>query len=208
MKKIVDYENFLQKSDVYISKASNQLLKLQKMKKTEKIMKASEIATAAKSASANTQKEASALLAERKSLQHTIAFLAKSDSPEAAAWREFWEIKKNANASERRALVAKIEASYINYVEILTISAGNESDEISVSKRIAPSTSTGKEITDYLQVLKSAKIREERRRGVMAALKREALNSDGTVKFELLPKNVQSYLNETPICRGTICVRK
>lgn len=171
--------------------------------KTTKIMNAAEVAAAAKNASANTQTEAKALAKERKSLLATITFLAKSESKEAAIWRDFWGIKQNANTKDRRALVAKIEASYMHYATVCHVESIDDT-VIVTPIRIVPCTAKGKEITDYLQVLKSAKIREEKRRGVMACLKAEARDENGNIKFDLLPRNVQAYLSEKRVYHGYI----
>lgn len=159
-------------------------------------------------ASANTQTEAKALNLERKSLLATITFLANSESAEAESWREFWGIKEKANAKERRALVAKIEASYMHYLTIVSVEHADfdgESDCVSVTpKRIIPCTATGKPITDYLQVLKTAKFREEKRRGGLEILKAEAKDDNGNINFDVLPKNVQIYLSETKVNHGYV----
>ena len=93
---------------------------------------------------------------ERQSLRAVVAFIASEESDEAANFRAFFNIPKNANKAKRDAICVQIDKQMHHYVITTAIKEGaviNEEAKFPVNKN-------GKRISDYLDVLKV--IRAER----------------------------------------------
>lgn len=101
-------------------------------------------------------KETIRIKKERQSLRAVVAFIASEETEEAANFRAFFNIPKNANKAKRDAICAIIDKQMQYYVITTAIKEGaviNEEAKFSVNKN-------GKRISDYLDVLKV--IRSER----------------------------------------------
>ena len=101
-------------------------------------------------------KETIKIKKERQSLRAVVAFLASEESEEAANFRAFFNIPKNANKAKRDAICAIIDKQMQHFVITTAIKEGaviNEEAKFPVNKN-------GKRISDFLDVLKV--IRSER----------------------------------------------
>ena len=104
-------------------------------------------------------KETIKIKKERQSLRAVVAFLASEESEEAANFRAFFDIPKNANKAKRDSICANIDKQIQNYVITVAIRDGvviNEEAKIPVNKN-------GKRISDYLDVLKVIRAERETR---------------------------------------------
>ena len=104
-------------------------------------------------------KETTRIKKERQSLRAVVAFLASEESEEAANFRAFFDIPKNANKAKRDSICALIDKQMQHYVITTTIRDGvviNEEAKIPVNKN-------GKRISDYLDVLKVIRAERETR---------------------------------------------
>lgn len=141
-------------------------------------------------------KETTRIKKERQSLRAVVAFLASEESEEAANFRTFFDIPKNANKAKRDAICAIIDKQMHHFVITTTIRDGvviNEEAKIPVNKN-------GKRISDYLDVLKVIRAERETRakqRSTMAQylLKaRKASQTRGNYK-EALPVMLETAKN-------------
>ena len=102
-------------------------------------------------------KETIKIKKERQSLRAVVAFIATEESEEAANFRAFFNIPKNANKAKRDAICAIIDKQIQNYVITVAIKEGaviNEEAKIPVNKN-------GKRISDFLDVLKVIRAEKE-----------------------------------------------
>lgn len=104
-------------------------------------------------------KETIKIKKERQSLRAVVSFLASEESEEAANFRAFFGIPKNANKAKRDAICLQIDKQMQNFVITVAIKEGaviNEEAKIPVNKN-------GKRISDYLDVLKVIRAERETR---------------------------------------------
>lgn len=104
-------------------------------------------------------KETIKIKKERQSLRAVVAFLASEESEEAANFRAFFDIPKNANKAKRDSICALIDKQIQNYVITTAIKEGaviNEEAKFPVNKN-------GKRISDFLDVLKVIRAERETR---------------------------------------------
>ena len=141
-------------------------------------------------------KETIKIKKERQSLRAVIAFLASEESDEAANFRAFFNIPKNANKAKRDSICANIDKQIQNYVITVAIKEGaviNEEAKFPVNKN-------GKRISDFLDVLKIIRAERETRakqRATMAqylAKARNASQKRGNYK-EALPVMLETAKN-------------
>lgn len=104
-------------------------------------------------------KETTRIKKERQSLRSVVAFIATEESEEAANFRAFFDIPKNANKAMRDAICLQIDKQMRNFVITTAIKEGaviNEEAKIPVNKN-------GKRISDFLDVLKVIRAEKETR---------------------------------------------
>ena len=104
-------------------------------------------------------KETTRIKKERQSLRAVVAFLASEESEEAANFRAFFNIPKNANKAKRDSICALIDKQMQHFVITAAIRDGvviNEEAKIPVNKN-------GKRISDFLDVLKVIRAERETR---------------------------------------------
>lgn len=104
-------------------------------------------------------KETIKIKKERQSLRAVVAFLASEESEEAANFRAFFDIPKNANKAKRDAICVQIDKQMHHFVITTAIKEGaviNEEAKIPVNKN-------GKRISDFLDVLKVIRAERETR---------------------------------------------
>lgn len=104
-------------------------------------------------------KETIKIKKERQSLRAVVAFIATEEAEEAANFRSFFGIPKNANKAKRDAICAIIDKQMQNFVITTAIKDGaviNEEAKFPVNKN-------GKRISDYLDVLKVIRAERETR---------------------------------------------
>lgn len=134
--------------------------------------------------------------AERKSLSSTIALIAKSDAPESDVIRTELGLTKGANKAARTAAEATVMANIRYAIDIVYVTATD--DEVEITHKLLPSTSTGKERNDYLQVIRdaistrSALLAKKRE---VARLARIAKNEGKTLVIDKLPKSLQDVFS-------------
>ena len=134
--------------------------------------------------------------AERKSLSATIALIAKSDAPDADVIRAELGLTKGANKAARTAAEAAVMDNIRFAIKCVYVTSTD--DEVVITHKLLPSTSTGKERNDYLQVIKDAIAT----RAALLAKKREvarlarAAKSEGkTLVIDKLPKSLQDVFS-------------
>ena len=121
-------------------------------------------------------KETIRIKKERQSLRAVVAFLASEESEEAANFRAFFNIPKNANKAKRDSICAQIDKQIQNYVitvAIRDVVVINEEAKIPVNKN-------GKRISDFLDVLKVIRAEREiraKQRSTMAQYLAKARNA-------------------------------
>ena len=104
-------------------------------------------------------KETIRIKKERQSLRAVVAFLATEETEEAANFRAFFDIPKNANKAKRDSICVLIDKQIQNYVITTAIKEGaviNEEAKFPVNKN-------GKRISDFLDVLKVIRAERETR---------------------------------------------
>lgn len=104
-------------------------------------------------------KETTKIKKERQSLRAVVAFLASEEGEEAANFRAFFNIPKNANKAKRDAICLQIDKQMHHYVITTAIRDGaviNEEAKFPVNKN-------GKRISDFLDVLKVIRAERETR---------------------------------------------
>lgn len=97
---------------------------------------------------------------ERKTLRGAIAYLSISESDEAAAFRAFLALKKNAGKKERDLAANYVIKHYIYAARVLYVTTAGDACYISGEKLIA-TNSKGKEVGDYLDVIRDIKTKVE-----------------------------------------------
>lgn len=97
---------------------------------------------------------------ERKSLRGAIAYLSVSESEEAASFRTFLALKKNAGKRDRDLVANYVMKHYIYAARTLYVATVGDACYISGEKLIA-TNSKGKEVGDYLDVIRDIKTKAE-----------------------------------------------
>lgn len=97
---------------------------------------------------------------ERKSLRGAISYLSISESEEAATFREFLSLKKNAGKKERDLAADYVIKHYIYAARVLYVATDEDACYISGEKLVA-TNSKGKEVSDYLDVIRDIKTKVE-----------------------------------------------
>ena len=134
--------------------------------------------------------------AERKSLSATIALIAKSDAPDADVIRAELGLQKNANKAARTAAEAAVMANIRFAIKCVYVTSTD--DEVVITHKLLPSTSTGKERNDYLQVIKDAIATRAAllaKKREVARLARAAKNEGKTLVIDQLPKSLQDVFS-------------
>lgn len=104
-------------------------------------------------------KETTKIKKERQSLRAVVAFLATEESEEAANFRSFFGIPKNANKAKRDSICAQIDKQMQHFVITTAIKEGAVINE----EAKFPCNKNGKRISDYLDVLKVIRAERETR---------------------------------------------
>lgn len=104
-------------------------------------------------------KETIRIKKERQSLRAVVAFLATEETEEAANFRAFFNIPKNANKAKRDSICALIDKQMQYYVITAAIKEGAVINE----EAKFPCNKNGKRISDYLDVLKVIRAERETR---------------------------------------------
>ena len=136
--------------------------------------------------------------AERKSLSATIALIAKSDAPDADVIRAELGLQKNANKAARTAAEAAVMANIRYAIKCVYVTTTGDGDEVVITYKLLPSTSTGKERNDYLQVIKDAIATRAAllaKKREVARLARAAKNEGKTLVIDQLPKSLQDVFS-------------
>lgn len=131
---------------------------------------------------------------ERKSLSATIALIAKSDAPESDVIRVELGLHKNANKAARKAAEATVMENIRYAVKYVYVSTVSDGDEVEVTSKLLPATSTGKERNDYLQVIKDAistRAALLAKKREIARLARIAKSEGKTLAIDKMPKSLQ-----------------
>lgn len=119
-----------------------------------------ELNNAAKGIKSENTTATKAIKSERKTLRGAIAYLSVSESEEAAAFREFLSLKKNAGKKERDLAANYVMKHYIYAARVLYVATVGDSCYISGEKLVA-TNSKGKEVGDYLDVIRDIKTKVE-----------------------------------------------
>lgn len=119
-----------------------------------------ELNNASKGIKSENTTAARAIKNERKSLRGALAYLAISESDEAATFRAFLDLKKNAGKKERDLAANYVIKHYINAARVLYVSTDDDACYISGEKLIA-TNNKGKEVNDYLDVIRDIKTKVE-----------------------------------------------
>ena len=138
-------------------------------------------------------KETVRIKKERQSLRAVVAFLASEESEEAANFREFFNIPKNANKAKRDSICTQIDKQMQNFVITAAIKEGaviNEEAKIPVNKN-------GKRISDFLDVLKVIRAERETR------AKQRATMAQYLVKARNASQKRGNYKEALPVLLAT-----
>lgn len=119
-----------------------------------------ELNNASKGIKSENTTAARAIKNERKSLRGAIAYLSISESEEAATFRTFLALKKNAGKKERDLAADYVINHYIYAARVLYVSTDEDACYISGEKLIA-TNNKGKEVGDYLDVIRDIKTKVE-----------------------------------------------
>lgn len=136
--------------------------------------------------------------AERKSISATIALIAKSDAPESDVIRMELGLTKGANKAARKEAEAVVMANIRYAIKCVYVTTTGDGDEVEITHKLLPSTSTGRERNDYLQVIKDAiatKAALLAKKREIARLAREAKNEGKTLVIDKLPKSLQEVFS-------------
>ena len=131
---------------------------------------------------------------ERKALSATIALISKSDAPESDVIRTELGLQKNANKAARKEAESVVMENIRYAVKYVYVSTVSDGDEVEVTSKLLPSTSTGKERNDYLQVIKEAistRAALLAKKREIARLARVAKAEGKTLVIDKLPKSLQ-----------------
>lgn len=131
---------------------------------------------------------------ERKSISATIALIAKSDAPDSDVIREALGLQKNANKAARTEAEKVVMANIRYAINCIYVTPAGDGDEVYVTSQLLPSTSTGKERNDYLQIIKDAIATKEAllaKKREIARLARIAKNEGKMLVIDKLPKSLQ-----------------
>lgn len=104
-------------------------------------------------------KETTKIKKERQSLRAVVAFLATEETEEAANFRAFFGIPKNANKAKRDSICTQIDKQMQYYVITAAIKEGAVINE----EAKFPCNKNGKRISDFLDVLKVIRAERETR---------------------------------------------
>lgn len=119
-----------------------------------------ELNNAAKGIKSENTTAAKVIKNERKSLRGAIAYLSVSESEEAALFRAFLALKKNAGKKERDLAANYVINHYIYAARVLYVATDEDTCYVSGEKLIA-TNSKGKEVNDYLDVIRDIKTKVE-----------------------------------------------
>ena len=135
---------------------------------------------------------------ERKSLSATIALIAKSDAPESDVIRVELGLTKGANKAARKAAEAAVMANIRFAIKCVYVTTTGDGDEVEITHKLLPATSTGKERNDYLQVIKDAIATRAAllaKKREVARLARVAKSEGKTLVIDKLPKSLQDVFS-------------
>lgn len=135
---------------------------------------------------------------ERKSLSATIALIAKSDAPESDVIRVELGLTKGANKAARKAAEAAVMANIRFAIKCVYVTTTGDGDEVEITHKLLPATSTGKERNDYLQVIKDAIATRAAllaKKREVARLARIAKSEGKTLVIDKLPKSLQEVFS-------------
>lgn len=147
----------------------------------------------------NTEKKQ--LKQERKTLKATVSFIATSDSSEAASFREFLNLPKNANKQQRNNICAWVEQRAPYVARKIYVSSND--DEVNVEfSGLLPVNKNGKHYTDMLDVIAEvkkiySKIIATRNAIANEMIKQRALLIQQGMYTDHI-HNVLSYVNRAP----------
>lgn len=119
-----------------------------------------ELNSASKGIKSGNTSATKAIKNERKSLRGAIAYLSVSESEEAASFREFLSLKKNAGKKERDLVANYVINHYIYAARTVYVATVGDACYVSGEKLIA-TNSKGKEVNDYLDVIRDIKTKVE-----------------------------------------------
>lgn len=119
-----------------------------------------ELNNASKGIKSENTTSAKAIKNERKSLRGAIAYLSVSESDEAASFRIFLNLKKNAGKKERDLAANYVINHYIYAARVLYVATDEDACYVTGEKLVA-TNSKGKEVGDYLDVIRDIKTKVE-----------------------------------------------
>lgn len=176
--------------------------KLKKMKKNEKSNVAKidckAVNAAGKTARLEIVNACKELDAERKSISATIALIAKSDAPESDVIRAELGLTKGANKAARKAAETTVMDNIRYAIKCTYVTTTGDGDEVEITSKLLPATSTGKERNDYLQVIKDAistRASLLAKKREIARLARVAKSEGKTLVIDKLPKTLQEVFS-------------
>ena len=194
--------HILKKDCNFASVKQKQTLKLKEMKNESNVKVAKidckQVNAAGKVARMEIVNACKELDAERKSLSATIALIVKSDAPDADVIRAELGLQKNANKAARTAAEAAVMANIRYAIKYVYVTTTGDGDEVVITYKLLPSTSTGKERNDYLQVIKDAIATRAAllaKKREVARLARAAKNEGKTLVIDQLPKSLQDVFS-------------
>ena len=130
---------------------------------------------------------------ERQSLRAVVAFLATEETEEAANFRAFFNIPKNANKAKRDSICAIIDKQMQHFVITTTIKEGVVINE----EAKFPCNKNGKRISDFLDVLKVIRAERETR------AKQRATMCKYLIKARNASQNRGNYSDALPVMLET-----
>lgn len=136
--------------------------------------------------------------AERKSISATIALISKSDAPDADVIRTKLGLTKGANKTARKDAEATVMENIRYAIKCVYVTTTGDGEEVEVTHKLLPATSTGKERNDYLQVIKDAlatKAALLAKKREIARLARIAKSEGKTLVIDKLPKTLQEVFS-------------
>lgn len=136
--------------------------------------------------------------AERKSLSATIALIAKSDAPDADVIRTELSLTKGANKAARKEAEAVVMENIRYAIKCVYVTSTGDGDEVEITYKLLPATSTGKERNDYLQVIKEAistRAALLAKKREIARLARIAKSEGKMLVIDKLPKTLQEVFS-------------
>lgn len=136
--------------------------------------------------------------AERKSISATIALIAKSDNLDAGIIREALGLQKSANKAARKEAEATVMENLRYAIKCVYVTTTGDGEEVEVTHKLLPATSTGKERNDYLQVIKDAistRASLLAKKREVARLARVAKAEGKTLAIDKLPKSLQEVFS-------------